>query len=227
MRDIPIVMSAPMVRACIREVENPGSGKTETRRLLYSLRKGNGLKAFALIGHPPPRQSFTDPMDEYWTLSGWDKVQSGDRLWVRENWRADDFAKDDPARTIYQADAPADVLAETKGVIKWRPSIHLPRQRSRLTLVVRAVKIERLQAIREAGCIAEGAEIIQLSGNPVDDGPMVRLGPAHVYGTPRTWYRELWDTLHGSGAWDRNPEVVAISFRPYLVNIDKMPAQAA
>jgi hypothetical protein len=96
----------------------------------------------------------------------------------------------------------------------------MPRWASRLTLTVIAVKIERLQDIREADCIAEGAEIVGLHGNPVDDGPMVRLKD-HVYGTPRTWFRELWERLHGVGAWDANPEVVALTFTVQERNVDE------
>jgi hypothetical protein len=39
------------------------------------------------------------------------------------------------------ADASDGSLRETRGVIRWRPSIHLPRIRSRLTLIVTGTKI--------------------------------------------------------------------------------------
>ena len=69
----------------------------------------------------------------------WQRVKPGDRLHVRENWRPDDYAPDDVERTIFMADASDEVLAETRGIIRWRPSIHLPRARTRLTLIVGAV----------------------------------------------------------------------------------------
>lgn len=34
MTDKPILFSAPMVRALLREIETPGTGKTQTRRVL-------------------------------------------------------------------------------------------------------------------------------------------------------------------------------------------------
>ena len=33
MTDRPLLMSPPMVLACLREIDNPGTGKTHTRRL--------------------------------------------------------------------------------------------------------------------------------------------------------------------------------------------------
>lgn len=32
-RDLPILFSAPMVRAILREIERSGTGKTQTRRV--------------------------------------------------------------------------------------------------------------------------------------------------------------------------------------------------
>jgi hypothetical protein len=44
----------------------------------------------------------------------------------------------------------------------------------------------------------------------------------HISMTPRTWYRELWDTINGAGAWDANPWIVAVTFRPEPRNIDSL-----
>ena len=37
MTDVPILFSAPMVRALLREIAEPGTGKTETRRIIKGL----------------------------------------------------------------------------------------------------------------------------------------------------------------------------------------------
>lgn len=84
---------------------------------------------------------------------------------------------------------------------KITPSIHMPRTASRLTLIVERVKIERLHAITIEDVLAEGV-------------------PATA---PIGAFAELWDRLHGAGAWFANPEVVALSFRVLPANIDTFP----
>ena len=132
----------------------------------------------------------------------WMKIHVGDRLWVREAFApCEGFA-------LYRADEPKPTPD------RWSPSIHMPRWASRITLEVTAVRLEQLQEITEADCLAEGPyrhdEPSQITGGimvlPEPEKPWLRS-------TPRAWYRELWDSLHGSGAWAANPEVVVISFR--------------
>lgn len=137
----------------------------------------------------------------------------GDRLWVRES--ICELDRDHrPPRFAYKADtAPGsegDEIRKQYGY-KWTPSIHMPRIASRLTLTVTAVKIERLQDISKDDCIAEG---------------MVGLTDVHA-----GWHQpfaEFWDCLHGKGAWDQNPWLIALTFTVHKTNIDAMPkAQAA
>lgn len=218
MRDIPIIYSAPMVRALWDD------RKFMTRRLAWTTRKTKVTEADG--------QSNVIPMA---TASSWQRVQPGDRLWVREGLEIGKSR----IGWQYRADAvPIRMMNDDPRVtqmIAWAhhrerdhcTAIHMPRWASRLTLIVRATKIERLQEIKEAECIAEGCKVIRLAGNPVDDEPMVRLEPSHVYGTPRTWFRELWDSLHGKGAWDGNPEVVALTFIVHKHNIDALPKAVA
>lgn len=76
----------------------------------------------------------------------------------------------------------------------WKPSIHMPRWASRISLEVTAVRVERLQDISEADARAEGA-----------------AAPPHL--SYRDGYAWLWDSINGPGAWDLNPYVWCISFR--------------
>ena len=76
------------------------------------------------------------------------------------------------------------------------------------------VRVERLQDISEADCIAEGIErhgrFYGLADADWDDGELSAVNA----------YRRLWNAINGVGAWDRNPWVVAVTFRPERRNID-------
>lgn len=203
MTDIPIIMSAPMVCALIREVDHPGTGKTMTRRLAWE-RDGNPRSSWS---HKPTR---------------WQRVKAGDRLWVRENltcvgsgtWR---YAADNAGITMALSDPRAcQMIAwahhEERGSV---PSIHMPRWASRLTLIVTETKTERLQDISKADVMAEG--IRERNGLPL----------AGVHAGWHEPFAQLWENLHGAGAWSDNPEVVAVRFGPHLCNIDAMPKAVA
>lgn len=84
----------------------------------------------------------------------------------------------------------------------WRPSIHMPRAASRITLEITGVRAERLQEISDADCIAEGT--------PGGHGAI----PGYLYNaTPNEHYRWLWDDINGRGAWEINPWVWVLKFR--------------
>ena len=120
----------------------------------------------------------------------------GDRLWVREGYAQHAAGFD------YRADF-AGFSQPAAG--PWRPSIHMPRWASRLTLHVEAVRVERLQDIREADAVAEGM-----------NWPVWRL------------FQSVWNSLHGPDAWNENPHVVVLTFRVERANIDAAaPAGAA
>jgi len=138
-------------------------------------------------------------------------IEAGDRLWVREAWAyygGDEYLyQRSPSAVSYRADA-WDPLAPVPGG-RWRPSIHMPRWASRLTLDVTGVCVQRLQDITEADAKAEGVRA------PVNVSP--DLGSTHVDG-----FGDLWEEIHGAGAWDANPWVVAITFAVERRNIDEV-----
>lgn len=161
--------------------------KTQTRRLAY-------------LGKPH--------------ASPWRQLRRGDKLWVRENWRPDDYAITDISRTIFMADATDQQLFETRGAIKWRPSIHLPRVRSRYWLHLLAdVTEESVQLISDADAYREGypgkGNWERRSAAQYSDG----CDAVH-------WYRDLWCMLHGKSSWEANPTVAVISFIAHEGNID-------
>ena len=86
----------------------------------------------------------------------------------------------------------------------WRPSIHMPRWASRITLEITDIRCQRLQDISEEDCWSEGIEEIRYAG---DEHGNLRGGVLEDY-------RALWDSIANPGAkWRDNPWVWAISFK--------------
>lgn len=192
MTDRPIIFSGPMVRALLE------GRKTQTRRIAWIYKPIPGSDDLKRVPSP------------------WQKCQPGDRLWVRENFAPHPQSAD----TVFYK---ATVDQEPGYPVwsgPWRPSIRMPRWASRLTLLVEAVKVERLQDISEEDAQAEGiwhqAEGFNIPPphRPLDDG----------YDTARDCYADLWEAINGDGSWDANPWVVAVTFRVVKANIDNLEA---
>ncbi len=113
-----------------------------------------------------------------------------------------------------------------------RPSIHMPRWASRLTLELTDVRVERLQDMEgqhpsESDAIAEGVNKIH-HGDGAYYYSAFRNEPH-----PKNWcdptdaFRELWEKLNGNGSWDLNPWVWVLSFKVHHANVDAVLAQRA
>ena len=205
MTDRPIIMSAWSVKAIMREIEAPGTGKTATRRILKNQATWDRVGEAILRRFPDQKSGLPYAV--------------GDRLWVRESWR---WNVDYHRTPVYRADFPAEEKSPVPDrFYRWRSSLHLPRWASRLTLTVTAVKVERLQSINEADAKAEGVG----PEFECDVATFVRGGTVppstHVLG-----FKHVWESLHGPAAWAANPWVAAVRFRPHLRNIDQMDEEA-
>ena len=190
MKERPILFSGDMVRA-IRD-----GRKTETRRPVK----------------PQPWAAKWDGIEDRYNTLRWRPGHGNDwptpelsphgrpsnLLWVRETWGM--FNHSDPEGDVfYLAD-------EDKGnhVLRWRPSIHMPRWACRLVLEVLAVRVERLQDITEEGAKAEGV----LLTNKLPDG---------MEGLFRPRFAGLWNSIYGKRpglAWEDNPWVWVTGFKP-------------
>lgn len=206
MRDHPIIFSAPMVLALL------AGRKTQTRRLAWRdpLPVPDDARDYWLARGA--KVSGADDTDTRlaWMPSPWQRVKPGDRLWVRENWKPVPASAYRCSEGVQQTPNPGDPdeaavygagWDRSTGGAPWRPSIHMPRWASRLTLSVTDVRVQRLQEISEADAEAEGFVSIG-----VDD--------------PGRWFANLWNSLHGPDAWAANPEVVALTFTVAQRNID-------
>lgn len=206
MTDRPIIMSGPMVKAWL------AGNKTMTRRLAWIEEKPKVIHGRQMTG---AKRS-----------SPWQSVELGDRLWVRENIKqaqARNILTGEPLKlveAVYAADDESVLNEHGFNLLPWwkgngmLPSIHMPRSRSRLTLVVTATRIERLQAISASDCYDESVE------RP--SGPMLG-SEVTKRDNARNAFRRIWTTIHGPDAWSQNPEVVAISATAHRCNIDAMP----
>lgn len=215
-KDIPIIFSGPMVRALL------DGRKTQTRRLAWgksrpmpkAMPRGNlkmSIPGFKVNG------------GTYSPASPWQKVKPGDRLWARENWHAAHGSDDIKPRDIVpgpRSICPAATYsyADTGIVGKLRPAIHMPRWASRLTLVVTATKIERLNEISGQDARAEGISMA--------DWPKGLSDPCEYDRVSINRFRELWISLHGADSWDGR-EVVALNFKVIKQNIDTLATQEA
>ena len=209
MKEKPILFSGPMVRAIL------DWRKTQTRRRLKPQP--------VWVGDPgvPFRTSDADPNGIIPCPYG----QPGDRLWVRETWGLmsyHDVTDWDAGsiRGVSEAEIRERYLVEHAA--NWnlpnesahlRPSIHMPRWASRITLEITGVRVERLQEISDRDCIAEGVE-----RRTEED-------------TPFRAYRAIWESIHPNeipeldqdgnkigmmpnpARWDANPYVWVIEFR--------------
>ena len=104
-----------------------------------------------------------------------------------------------------------------------RPSIHMPRWASRITLEITDVRIERLNDISEADAKAEGCVTEEIT--TAYDGSKIQV-PKEIphpsgngwegWDTAKDWYADIWESINGPGAWDKNPWVWCISFKVVL-----------
>lgn len=237
----PILFSGPMVRAILREIEAPGTGKTQTRRVIKP-RPWNEAGDCVQI-HIAKSATYIQGWDGRWyfsfehprggPLTGYlAQWNVGDLLWVREAWRTlhtwdclkPSHLADDISKITYEADPERRNPLWAFG--KLRPSMFMPRWASRLTLEVTGVKVERLQDISEEDARAEGATIVPYGTPPgVPEKEAFHHGqkmtpPYDAFETASASYRHLWNIINGPGAWGANPWVAAITFRPHLCNID-------
>lgn len=237
MKERPILMSAPMVRAILAGTKN------QTRRVVKPQPTGfiGGPGVQMPDGTPAPLVPMDDTVPPFGREILCPYGHAGDRLWVRESWQVARETLDyetggeydvwewpdelgDPrhhlkgdarfgtkAALFYAADGEdknPGVFYDLIGIdnktilrpkeINWRPSIHMPRWASRITLEITEVRLERLQDIGDEDCLAEGIY-------PTSTG----LYP----GSPRAAYQKLWEQINGPGSWEANPWVWAVSFK--------------
>lgn len=207
-RERPILFSGAMVRAIL------AGTKTQTRRVARTRRihaTGGTLdETYMPMGRGRCivlGKDGTWPVD---ALSLCPYGRPGDRLWVRETWYCDHMdcinkipkdrsAHADDSPLLYRADGECcEQIPECDHSgghgAQWRPSIHMPRWASRITLEVTGVRVERLQKISEEDAQAEGVFSIGV-------------------GPPMALFFDLWRKINGPLSVAADPWVWVVTFK--------------
>ena len=206
MKERPILFSGPMVKAILE------GKKTQTRRVIKP--QPSGPEIF------PPNQ-FCDQWyfrDAYYACPENDigkyvtcpYGKPGDRLWVRETFGYHDSHDD---VVFFKTDTIGHL--PNPFVATWKPSIHMPRKFSRITLEICSIRVERLQVISEADARAEGMSVLPLQ-DASDPSAWWQSEPGkHQARSPKQSFRLLWNTINAERGygWDTNPFVWVIEFR--------------
>ncbi|EPK7688563.1 hypothetical protein K7Y63_004175 [Serratia marcescens] len=213
MKERPVIFNSEMVRAIL------DGRKTQTRRVIANVSPDNCIPL-----HKPTKTKdgiYTHVMDAPGHgLCPFGQV--GDRLWVREtfavlgnedgcpiDWDGNLIKGDEKhAARIYKASCwqePGNYGLwsipdrDTQYEGAWRPSIHMPRWASRMTLEITAVRVERLKDISESDARAEGV--------------MPTPGAAEQLVGGKLAFAELWASIYGHENWRANPWVWVIEFK--------------
>lgn len=226
MKESPILFSGPMVRAIL------DGRKTQTRRVIKDV--SADCELFINAGDGFWQQCYRDDSGAIHSKSWLTKFPygaPGDRLWVKETWQYFDWTEDGEPFIRYAADnhctlkhVNSDEWGEKIWDIfcdlskpenfnidrrasdrRWRPSIHMPRWASRITMRITDIRVERLQKIDGTGAMAEGCPDKYVDG----------AESASVDALSTEWFADLWQSINGNRpgcSWDDNPWVWVICF---------------
>jgi len=230
MAERQILFSGPMVRAIL------DGRKTQTRRVI---KYNNELPRF--IGGAGEEKN---PAHYGWECDGargidWltliasgatnEKTlqcpygKPGDRLWVRETWA---YSFNSDMDVLWNRDYLYRATDGEHTVNRWKPSIHMPRKASRITLEITNIRVERVQEISDTDISAEGLNVTLHPGN-IATGDVELPNGTYRHSTARYCFESLWDSINGTKVkksgrtitatrnypWSLNPWVWVITFK--------------
>lgn len=216
MKERPIIFSGPMVRAILdgrksqtRRVIKPQPKELPTGNLAYWKSDGIGFSNLgpdALLHYCP----YGQPGDRLWVREThylWGrsvrngKTKTGKQAWrFKRSGRAVRFEKNDFEEFSKGRET------RHNGWIK-RPSIHMPRWASRITLEIVSVRVERVREISEKDAKAEGVadrhDDFHSSIQSSIENHFIRS------------FAVLWDSINAKRGfgWDANPWCWALEFK--------------
>lgn len=194
-KERPILFSTLMVQAILQ------GRKSQTRRIVKPQPDENGMSYMANApldwnyerdGEWKPWFFDTDEGERYAIHCPYGNP--GDILWVRETFSLSNDINGNFNHFNYKADN--DPL---NSIVKWKPSLFMPRAACRLRLEIINIKVERLQDISEEDAKAEGVETLGLY-------------PGYDI-SYRGKFEGLWNSINGNESWEMNPWVWVIEFK--------------
>lgn len=206
-KERPILFSSAMVKALL------DGSKTQTRRVVKpqpifqpETTEGALVTKAALIWQkkPQPKKLTPNPPPHGWNiiedfLAGFVCPYGGpkDTLWVREAFQT--CPKCGTLNYAATVNKPKNCSGCDEWLGSWKPSIHMPRSASRITLEITGVRVERLIEITSDDAKAEGVR------------PTTRewINDQH----PKRVFADLWESINGKGSWEKNPWVWVIEFK--------------
>lgn len=205
MKERPILMKTDMVKAVL------DGRKTQTRRVIK-------------LKQPLP-DNWGGISERAGLMPSCPYGQAGDRLWVRETWNICELFEDG-YNGGFEAGYQIEPIPKTKpeyrhslllyerdgadAMTTWRPSIHMPRWASRITLEITDVRVERVQEITTEDIYKEGITV---------EKSLKERGISYWSKSDASYmhseFQSLWDFINlkrGYG-WEVNPWVWVVSFK--------------
>lgn len=150
-RVLPILFNTEMVRAIL------DGRKTCTRRIC---KDANEYTVPDMDFYNADRRTYAvhnfadkEQMEQLSTAERTCPICPGDILYVRETWSE--------LSSGYEYKADGENIDHLGNMIKWKPSIHMPKEAARIWLKVTDVRVERLQEISGAELTREGIDLYQ------------------------------------------------------------------
>lgn len=233
MKERPIIFCGEMVEAILK------GKKTQTRRIVgpqpiaYGKSSYGGTRSGWVWRPDTLNRSWNDDDADPYRCKEIATVamagecpygQVGDRLWVRETFAQCGTVMDERIAYIaYRADAELTATSKfypqivpsnksfLKTLRKWRPSIHMPRWASRITLEITNIRVERVQDIKTGGYLTKSD--VQKEGCPFDNKPEL-LGSDE-----EEWFIKLWNSINAKRgySWESNLWVWVIEFKRFAI----------
>ncbi len=201
MKTKPILFSTPMVQAILK------GRKTQTRRIIPEKIIDDYYNYDEYCNMVMPSDiPCTRTYEKEFYLERC-KYSINDILWVRETFQHTKclnlHPSDDNYGYIYKADSQPWEDYENW---KWKPSIFMPKEATRIFLKVTDIRVERLHDISESDIKNEGVIWSHPFANEKDCSDFAKF--SNYYDL----WKELWVKINGLESWDENSFVWVYEF---------------